>query len=221
MTNTPNPTAGPIKVMVVDDDPIVRGALASYVGSASDLVVEVMCADGAEALAEVRRRPIDVVLMDVRMPQMDGFASTAAMVTASPGIRVLLLTSLDLEGDMVSALRAGAGGFLLKSSSPEVFLDAIRTVHRGASVVPAGSLTALIAEQVVEAPPADIGLSVREHEVLELLCAAKSNAEIADVLVVSASTVKSHVYALMAKLGVSSRLKAVVRAHELGLVRKS
>ncbi len=208
---------GTIRCVVVDDDAIVRSALASYLKSAPDVELVTTCANGAEAVKAAREHDIDVVLMDIRMPVLDGVEATRQIRSQRPATHVLLLTSFDQDDTMIDALRAGAGGFLLKNEAPETILEAIRSVHSGSSVLTTEPLTRLVAER--KKPRAQVfDLSPREADVLALLCRAYSNAEIAAELILSESTVKTHVSAVMNKLQVTTRLQAVVRAYEMGLV---
>ncbi|WP_040159063.1 response regulator [Nigerium massiliense] len=221
-----DPSLPPISVVVVDDDPIVRSALVSYVAAAPTIAVLDSCDNGAEALAVVESQSVDVVVMDVRMPVMDGITATRRITNASPHTKVLLLTSFDEDSYMIEALRAGASGFLLKDTSPTALVDAVHTVHEGTTVVSPKPMGRLVRhepgpdEQQRRAarPKTEVDLSARELQILSLLCQAHSNAEIAAELYLSESTVKTHVSTLMSKLMVNSRLKAVVRAYEWGLV---
>ena len=211
----------PITVAIVDDDAIVRSALSSYLHSGGfDVVHE--ATNGYEALSAVTNRPVDVVIMDVRMPQLDGIQTTAELRRRLPDIKILIITSFDEDEAVREALAAGANGFLLKDTSPGGLAEAVRTVVQGSSVVSPGLITRLVQQNPAPRRPtmagSALGLSPRELQILRLLCDANSNTEIADTLFLSESTVKSHVSGIMAKLQVSSRLKAVVRAYELGLV---
>lgn len=210
-----------ITVGIVDDDPIVRSALHAHLDTDEAIRVVFECPDGASAVLEAARATPDVVLMDVRMPEMDGISATDAILTACPKTKVLLMTAIDLDGDTAAAVSVGASGLLIKSSSLESFAHAVRTVHYGGSVFSPGPLARWIADPAGKASPAASGLidplTEREQEVLGLLCRAQTNLEIADSLGLAESTVKTHVSAIMAKLGVTTRLKAVVRAHDLGL----
>lgn len=213
--------AAPITLAIVDDDAIVRAALISYLDASEGLSVRHECADGEAAVARVVADPVDVVIMDVRMPKLDGIQATAQLRAQLPQLKILVITSFDEDGAVRDALRAGANGFLLKDVSPSGLVDAVRSVMQGTSVVSPGPITSLLLnppEPAPADPPPDLGLSRRELEILRLLCAAYSNTEIAAELFVAESTVKTHVSAIMAKMGVPSRLKAVVRAYELGLV---
>ncbi|MFT3876237.1 MAG: response regulator transcription factor [Propioniciclava sp.] len=208
-------------VALVDDDAIVRTALRAYLDAADGFVVRHECTDGAEAVEKITADPVDVVIMDVRMPRMSGIEATAALRARLPQVKILVITSFDEDDVVRDALKAGANGFLLKDTSPSALVDAIRAVMQGTSVVSPGPITSLLLSQRTARPtppPADLGLSPRELEILRLLCAAYSNTEIAGELFLSESTVKTHVSAIMTKMKVPSRLKAVVRAYELGLV---
>lgn len=214
--------AAPVTVAIVDDDAIVRSALASYLQAGGFEVVH-QATNGEEALSAILRRPVDVVIMDVRMPKMDGIRATAELRRLAPRTKILIITSFDEDEAVRDALSAGANGFLLKDTSPGGLTEAVRTVMRGSSVVSPGPITRLV--QIAPTlrpptPPAEVGLSPRELQILRLLCDAQTNTEIASELSLSESTVKSHVSAIMNKLQVSTRLKAVVRAHELGLIER-
>lgn len=218
----------PIRLLVVDDDPIVRDAIAAFAGSSPEIEVKGVCADGAAAVRAVGQQPIDVVVMDVRMPVLDGITATPQIKQASPDTRVLLLTSFDTDEFVTTALQAGASGFLLKDASPQALVDAILSVHEGTKVLSPATLDRLL--RLPSAPrPSEAGqpdarrspeLSARELEILQLLCRAHSNSEIAALLHLSESTVKTHMTAIMTKLRVTSRLKAVVKAYDLGLVER-
>lgn len=219
-------TREPIRVLVVDDDPIVRDAIAAFARSSSALEVTGVAGDGAAAVQAVKDAPIDVAVMDVRMPVLDGIAATPLIREASPTTRVLLLTSFDTDEFVTTSLRAGASGFLLKDASPQALVEAIISVHEGTRVLSPATLDRLLElKPAPAAPPSDAGarhpeLSARELEILQLLCRAYSNSEIAAQLHLSESTVKTHMTAIMTKLRVNSRLKAVVRAYDLGLVER-
>lgn len=211
-----------ITLGIVDDDAIVRSALSEQLAAEADIEVVFVCATGAQAVAEAQAAAPDVVLMDVRMPDLDGIAAAAAIRRVSAGTKVLLMTALDLDGDVAASVAAGASGFLIKSSEPGVIISAVRAVRVGATVMSPGPLsrwTTPAASPAPSGPALPNGpLTERELEILQMLCQAHSNAEIADIAGVAESTVKTHVSSIMTKLGVSSRLKAVVRAHELRLV---
>lgn len=214
----------PVTVAIVDDDAIVRAALVAYLTSAEGFEVRHELTNGAEAVSVITRDPVDVVVMDVRMPKLDGIQATQALRSTVPNIKILVITSFDEDGAVRDALSAGANGFLLKDTSPTGLVDAIRAVMQGTSVVSPGPITSLLLQDKRRARPVpapELGLSPRELQILRLLCAAYSNTEIAEELFVSESTVKTHVSGIMTKMQVPSRLKAVVRAYELGLVEHS
>lgn len=207
---------GQISVVIVDDDQLVRRALVEYLQIAPDVKVMATFAKPEAAIEFIRRNAVQVALVDVNMPGMNGVQATREIRTSRPGTRVLILTSLDEDAVVHDALDVGASGFLLKNTSPEALADAIRAVNRGIAVVSPGPM-ARIRRPVPRAKGPMPSLSGRERAVLEQLCRGLSNSEIADVLHISESAVKAHVTTLMTKLEVTSRLRAVVRAHELGL----
>ena len=214
-----------ITVAIADDQGMVRAGLRSLLGGEDDLEVVAEAADGEQAIAAVRRFCPDVVLMDIRMPRLDGLAATRQIAAEGLTTRVLVLTTYDLDEYVFAALRAGAGGFLLKDASAEELIEAVRTLARGEALL-APAVTRRVIEAFADtAEPDDDArvalqqLSTREREVLELLGRGRSNAEIAEALVVSAGTVKSHVANVFLKLGLRDRAQAVVFAYESGLIR--
>lgn len=217
-----------IRVAVVDDQELMRAALRMMVESQPDLTLVGEAADGHQALALVRAHRVDVVLMDLRMPRMDGIEATAIVTRELPSIRVLALTTFDLDDYAFPALRAGASGFLLKDARAEEIVDAIRLVHAGQGVV-APSTTRRLIEHVASSPAADEGraaeiralLTARELDMLRELATGDSNAEIARRLHLSENTVKTHVGHVLAKLGLRDRVQAVVLAYESGVVVRS
>lgn len=211
----------PIRVAIIDDDPLVRSAVTSYLQIDSAVEVVAQGADGADAVAIASRLAVDVLICDVRMPGLDGIEATAAVRRAAPSTKVLLLTSIDDDALVRRGLAAGAGGYLTKDTTPEVLVAGVRAVHVGGTVVSPETLkrTLHVTDPMASEPP--IALSTRENDILQLLCRGASNQEIADQLFLSESTVKTNVSALLGKLRVTTRLKAVVRAHELGLVNRS
>ena len=214
----------PLRVLVADDQALIRTGFATIIAAQPDMEVVGECGDGRTAVAMAERLRPDVVVMDVRMPKLDGIQATAALRRTLPDVKVLVITSFDEDGAVRDALRAGANGFLLKDTSPAGLVEALRAVMQGTSVVSPGPITSLLLNDkraTRPSPAPELGLSPRELEILRLLCAAYSNTEIAEELFVSESTVKTHVSAIMTKMGVQSRLKAVVRAYELGLVEHS
>ncbi len=214
-------------VLIADDQAIVRSGFRVLLESEPGIEIVGEAADGREAVALARRRRADVVLMDVRMPHMDGIAATRALagpdVPADERVEVIVITTFDLDEHVFGALRAGAAGFLLKDAQPEVLVDAIHAVAAGKGLIDREVTRRLIARFAELAPDPERGaalgaLSERERDVLLHLAAGRSNAEIARVLVVEESTVKSHVSAVLAKLGLRSRVQAVILAYESGLV---
>ena len=216
--------AEPIRVGIVDDQELMRSALRMLVESQAGLELVGEAADGHEALALVRSRRVDVLLMDLRMPRMDGIEATTLITRELPGTRVLALTTFDLDDYAFPALRAGASGFLLKDARAEEIVDAIRTVHAGHGVV-APSTTRRLIEHVATRPIPDDrraaevrgSLTARELDLLLELATGDSNAEIARRLHLSEATVKTHVGHILGKLGLRDRVQAVVLAYETGL----
>ncbi|GGI08390.1 response regulator [Egicoccus halophilus] len=218
----------PIRVALVDDQHLVRAGFRMVIESQPDLTVVAEAGDGAMALQVLPAAAADVVLMDVRMPLMDGLTATQTLTAAGPRPRVIVLTTFDLDEYVLRAIRAGASGFLLKDTPPEDMLEAIRTVHAGDAVI-APSSTRRLLEHLVTVLPEDarddgarsaLGqLTEREREVLVLMARGRSNGEIAGDLYVAEATVKTHVGNILAKLGARDRVQAVVAAYEAGLVR--
>ena len=212
------------RVAVVDDQELVRSGLGMVLTARGCEVVGT-AGDGREAVELVRRTEPDVVLMDIRMPVMDGIAATRELVASGSPSRVLVLTTYDLDRYVYDALAAGAAGFLLKATPPERLVEGIRTVCAGEALL-APTLTQRLIESYLRHPPRDAdtdralaGLTDRERQVLTLMARGLSNDEIAAELVVAVATVKTHVNRVLAKLGVANRVQAVVLAHEHGLVR--
>jgi DNA-binding NarL/FixJ family response regulator len=218
---TPEQSCG-TRVMVVDDQALVRGGFAMILEAEPDLTVVGEAEDGLEATRLVAELQPDVVLMDVRMPRMDGIEATRR-ITAAGRSHVLVLTTFDLDEYVYDAIRAGASGFLLKDVRPRDLAHAVRTVAAGDSLV-APAVTRRLLEQFIRRPPpgrkADrlSALTERETEVLGLMARGWSNTQIAGHLVVSETTVKTHVTRILSKLGVRDRVQAVVVAYETGLV---
>lgn len=211
-----------IRVLVVDDDPLVRTALSHFVSRDPQIEVIGQAASGLEAIAFVERDLPDVIMMDVQMPEMDGIAATRALVARWPEIRVLAVTTLDGSDTVLPMLSAGASGYMLKDSSAESILAAVREVHDGAS-----SLSPRIAAMLVDhvrsgaaaASSADLeALTAREAEVLEHLAQGMSNVEIARAMLVSEGTVKAHLGRIMAKWLVRDRVQILVTAARAGLI---
>ena len=210
-------------VAVVDDQDLVRSGL-EMVLTARGCEVVGTAADGLSGIDLVRRTTPDVVLMDIRMPVLDGIQATQRLTAAGVETRVLVLTTYDLDQYVYGALRAGAAGFLLKATPPDRLVEGVETVARGEALL-APQLTRRLIEEHVRRPPPTSGvppalreLTARELEVLTLVARGSSNDEIADQLVVSQATVKTHLNRILAKLGLASRVQAVVLAYECGLV---
>lgn len=216
-----------IRVMIVDDQALVRAGFAMLVRSQPDLVVVAECADGQQCLDTLSTVPVDVVLMDVRMPRMDGIEATRLIVERDCATRVLVLTTFDLDEYAFTALRAGASGFLLKDAPPEDLLAAIRTVHAGDAVIAPSTTRRLVETYVRSAPVAPAlldrttALTDREREVWVAIANGLTNSEIAEALFVSETTVKTHVGHILAKTGVRDRVALVVLAYQTGAVALS
>jgi DNA-binding NarL/FixJ family response regulator len=214
-----------IRVLLADDQDMVRAGFRLILSTERDIEVVGEATDGEEAVAAARRLQPDVVLMDIRMPRLDGISATRRLLTGSPFLtRVVVLTTFDVDSYVYDALRAGASGFLLKNAPPEDLVHAIRVVADGAALLDPAVTRRVIEEfartPAPQAPPPDVKrLTERELEVLHLLARGLSNAEIASSLFVSEATVKTHVARLLDKLGLRDRVQAVVFAYERGLIR--
>ncbi|HXH78851.1 MAG TPA: response regulator transcription factor [Nocardioides sp.] len=215
-----------IRVAVVDDQELMRSALTMMVESQPDLSLVGEAADGHEALALVRSRTVDVVLMDLRMPRLGGIEATEIITSELPSTRVIALTTFDEDDHAFPAIRAGASAFLLKDARAEQIVEAIRIVHAGHSVVAPSTTKRLIEHVAASSAPDDARarrvrtlLTPRELETLLLLATGESNSEIAARLHLSEATVKTHVGQVLAKLALRDRVQAVVLAYESGLVR--
>jgi len=210
-----------ISVVLADDQALVRTGFELILSAEPDIEVLGEAGDGIEAIAVATQAKPDLVLMDIRMPELDGIEATRRLLAESPPTRVLMLTTFDLDEYVIDAFRAGASGFLLKTAPRDQLVAAVRTVHAGEALLAPASTRRLIeqfAQPVRESPVVD-SLTAREREVLILLARGLSNPEIAAELVVEPSTIKSHVASLLGKLGVRDRVQAVVFAYESGLVR--
>jgi DNA-binding NarL/FixJ family response regulator len=215
-----------ISVVIADDQALVRGGFRMILDTKPDLDVLGEAADGREAIELVERMQPDVVLMDVRMPELDGLEATRRIVGSGSASRVIVLTTYDADEYVFAALRAGASGFMLKDVRPAELVDAIRVVARGDALL-APSVTRRLLDRFAgslpgpDAPtPADLDeLTERELEVLRLVALALSNGEIAGRLYLTEATVKTHVSSILRKLGLRDRVQAVVLAYDLGLVR--
>ena len=220
------PETAPVRLLLVDDDALVRAGLRAVLASAPDLQVVEEAADGIEAVDAVLRCRPDVVLMDVRMPRMDGLAATRAL-TARPGApRVLVLTTFDLDEHVFGALQAGASGFLLKDTPPRELVQAVRVVAAGEAMLSPAATRRLITRYT--ASDADVRrqeareriavLTDREREVLLAVGQGLSNAQIGQQLFLSEATVKSHVSRVLMKLGAANRVQVAILAHVAGLI---
>ena len=220
-----------IRVMIVDDQALVRAGFRMVLDAEPDVDVVAELGDGQAALDALPGRDVDVVLMDVRMPRLDGIEATRRIVARGtvdrPAPKVLVLTTFDLDEYVYAALRAGAAGFLLKDAGPSELLAAIRAVHTGDAVVAPGPTRRLLDRflPLIESPPPDAArsrldvLTEREHEVLVAVGRGLNNLEIADSFFVAEATVKTHIGRILAKLGLRDRVQMVVLAYETGLVR--
>lgn len=213
-----------IRVLICDDQELVRAGFRAILGSRPEIEIVGEAENGAEAVALAERRRPDVILMDIRMPVLDGVQATRRLVEQDSPARILVLTTFDLDEYVHAAIRAGASGFLLKDVTPAKLVEAIRTVAGGDALL-APSVTRRLLERFAATLPAGeqssevLGqLTARETQVLRLLAAGLSNAEIASELVVSEATVKTHISSLLRKLGLRDRVQAVILAYETGLV---
>ena len=215
-----------LKLLLADDDAMVRAGLKAVLDSEPDLEVIGEAADGVEAIARAAALRPDVVIMDIRMPNLDGLAATSQIVSGGAAApKVLVLTTFELDEYVFEALRAGAAGFLLKRASPEDLIEAVRVVASGESLLFPPVMRQLVTEfaatgDQVDHLRADLELLTdREREVLLLVARGKSNRDIADELFIGYETVKSHVGSVLTKLGLSGRIQAVIAAYESGFVR--
>jgi DNA-binding NarL/FixJ family response regulator len=219
--------SGPVRVMIVDDQALVRAGFRLVLDSEPGLEVVAEAPDGQAAVDGLRGRAVDVVLMDIRMPRLDGIEATRRILSGPPPHpKVLVLTTFDLDEYVFAALQAGAAGFLLKDAGPAELLAAIRAVHTGDAVVAPGPTKRLLDRFLpVLAEPATAGrerlevLTERELEVLEAVGKGLNNGEIAAALFVAEATVKTHIGRVLSKLGLRDRVQMVVLAYETGLVR--
>ena len=212
-------------VLIVDDQALVRAGFRMILDAEEDMEVVGEAADGKEAVAEARRLRPDVVLMDVRMPDLDGIAATREVLARRPETKVVILTTFEEDDYIFGAIDAGASGFLLKRTSPEELLSGIHNVVAGDSLL-SPSVTRIVLERMARQPVTDsrarrglADLTPREREVLELVARGLSNMEIADALVIEESTVKTHVKRILMKLRLRDRVQAVIFAYESGVAR--
>lgn len=218
-----------IRVLLADDEPLLRAGARLLLNQAGDIEIVAEAGDGAEAIDVVRRLPVDVALMDIRMPRVDGLAAVEEFGRVAPGVRVIMLTTFGDEAYVARALRAGAAGFLLKDTDPAQLIQAVRSAAGGDAV-----LSPRIAKQVIDrfrdADAADAdsvararrrleALTAREIEVLVRVGRGLGNAEIAGELRLSTGTVKIHVSRILAKLGCANRVQAAILAHDAGVLR--
>jgi DNA-binding NarL/FixJ family response regulator len=214
----------PVRVLLVDDDDLMRAGLRAVLSSDPEIEVAGEAPDGRAALAAVRAHQPDVVLMDVRMPDLDGIAATRELLATSPHARVIILTTFEQDDYVFGALAAGASGFLLKRTRPEELIAAVHTVAAGEALL-SPSVTRTVIERMARQPAPELaadrvsGLTPREREVLGLVARGLSNAEIAAELVIEESTVKTHVKRILMKLRLRDRIQAVIFAYESGLTR--
>jgi len=211
-----------IKTLIVDDQALVRGGLRAMLEAKDDIDVVGEAADGLEAVEQTRLRQPDVVLMDIRMPRVDGIEATRRVMATPRPPRVLVLTTFDVDEYVYEAMRAGAAGFLLKDTPPARLADGIRTVMAGEALL-APAITRRLIEQFVRRPAATSALhstfselTTRELDILRYVARGLSNSEIAATLFLSEATVKTHVTRILAKLGLRGRVQAVVLAYETG-----
>ena len=212
-----------IRVLIVDDDALMRAGLRGVLSSDPAIEVVGEAGDGRDAVHRAQRDPPDVVLMDVRMPDLDGIAATERMLTVAPAVRVMILTTFEQDDYIFGALRVGASGFLLKRTRPEDLIAAIRTIAAGDSLL-SPSVTSRVIERMARQPAPDSSrdarlaeLTPRELEVLALVARGRSNGEIAAELVIEESTVKTHVKRILMKLEARDRVQAVIFAYETGV----
>lgn len=218
-------TGGPIRLVVVDDDALVRAGLSMMLAETDDLQIVADAADGDQAIQAVEAHGPDVVLMDIRMPNTDGLAATEALRARAQPPEVIVLTTFDTDEHVLAALRAGAGGFLLKDTPPDQLVRAVRQVAAGEPMLSPSVTRQLIAHATAGHDPPQTGarhtlagLSDREREIAIALGRGRSNAEIAAELYMSVATVKAHVSRLLTKLDLNNRVQIALLAHDAGLV---
>ena len=214
----------PVRVLLVDDDDLMRAGLRSVLSSDETIDIVGDAGDGREAIRSVRDLRPDVVLMDIRMPDLDGISATREVLAGAPDVRVVVLTTFEDDDYIFDALSAGASGFLLKRTTPEELIAGIHTVADGDSLL-SPSVTRRVIDRMATDPVVGLSgarledLTPREREVLELVGRGLSNREIAESFVIEESTVKTHVKRILMKLGLRDRVQAVILAYETGLIR--
>ena len=213
------------RVLIADDDQLMRAGLVELLGADPEIEVIGQAATGRQAVEQTRRLAPDVVLMDIRMPDLDGIGATRELARTTPGARVLILTTFEQDDYVFGALRAGASGFLLKRARPEELIAAVHTVAAGEALL-SPSVTRRVIDRMAQQPTPELAdqvkldaLTPREREVLELIAGGLSNREIAAALVVEESTIRTHVKRILMKLGLRDRVQAVIFAYETGLNR--
>ena len=211
------------RVLIADDEDLMRAGLTELLGADPEIDIVGQASTGREAVAQARHLVPDVVLMDVRMPDLDGIAATRELIRLAPGVKVLILTTFEQDDYVFGALRAGASGFLLKRTRPEELIAAVQTIAAGDSLL-SPSVTRRVIERMAQQPTPDLAdqaklhdLTAREREVLELIARGLSNREIAAALVVEESTIRTHVKRILMKLGLRDRIQVVIFAYETGL----
>jgi DNA-binding NarL/FixJ family response regulator len=214
-----------LRVLIADDDDLMRAGLRAVLSIDETISVVAEAADGHEAVSRTRALKPDVVLMDVRMPGMDGITATREIIAAAPHTRILILTTFEDDDYIFGALSAGASGFLLKRTQPEQLIAAIHTIAAGESLL-SPSVTRTVINRMAHQPQPDPAatqrlrvLTPRERDVLEIVARGLSNSEIAASLVVEESTIKTHLKRILAKLSLRDRVQAVILAYETGLIR--
>ncbi len=214
-----------IRVLIADDDHLMRAGLVELLAADPEIATVGQAATGREAVENADRLSPDVVLMDVRMPDLDGIAATRELARTAPASKVLMLTTFEQDDYIFGALRAGASGFLLKRTRPEDLIAAVHTIAAGDSLL-SPSITRRVIDRMAQQPTPDLGdqtrlgaLTPREREVLDLVARGLSNREIADVLVVEDSTIKTHIKRILMKLSLRDRVQIVIFAYETGLTQ--
>ena len=214
-----------VRVLLVDDDDLMRAGVRSVLSSDDTIEVAGEAGDGGEALGRVRETQPDIVLMDIRMPGVDGISATREVLAGSPDVKVVVLTTFEDDDYIFDALSAGASGFLLKRTKPEELISAIHAVADGDSLLSPSVTRRVIDRMATTRPVGGLSgarlddLTPREREVLELIGRGLSNREIAESFVIEESTVKTHVKRILMKLGLRDRVQAVILAYETGLIR--